>query len=302
MASSTSYSVPTYKEIIESAYADFGVSSANKIPFNMLRMWINRAQEYLCNRMAIPGRRDLRLIQAQEFYSFADTTNYDGAGTVSSVGTAVTGVSTTFLNTFVPGSSIIAIGAIRKIASVTSDTALVLETAFDSDLAAGTTYKVNGLATEITSEVNDIYYIDRIESNYRRKVMVKNMQFLLDLRRRDGVGIYSSYDTPYVAALDRTLAGRKSLAVYPVPDVDKTITMYCILKIKPRLHTADTIDTRISLEEDYESAIRNSLLFQICRYLKMNKEAADYMRLLEQDIVTLRASIPCKYELEMEYF
>jgi phage tail sheath protein FI len=61
-------------------------------------------------------------------------------GTVSSTGTALTGTGTSFLSRLVPGSIIknIATGEERKIVSISSNTAAVVDAAFSSDLSGAT--------------------------------------------------------------------------------------------------------------------------------------------------------------------
>lgn len=63
------------------------------------------------------------------------------AGTASSVGTAVTGTSTTFLADLRVGSKIVVGSQVRTVATITDDTTLTTDTAFDPALSGATILK-----------------------------------------------------------------------------------------------------------------------------------------------------------------
>jgi hypothetical protein len=64
-----------------------------------------------------------------------------GVGTISTSGTAVTGVGSTFTTDLAEGDLIIASGQVRAVSVVTSATAATLDAAFSANLAAGTAYR-----------------------------------------------------------------------------------------------------------------------------------------------------------------
>ena len=72
-------------------------------------------------------------------------TTLAGPGTISSSGTAVTGTSTNFLESFENGDTIISAGQTEIVATVTSDTSLTTITAFSPTLS-GATYTVAAAA------------------------------------------------------------------------------------------------------------------------------------------------------------
>ena len=84
-------------------------------------------------------------VEADQYYEKIDPIATAGAGTVSSAGTTVTGVGTSF-NTFLEAGHLIrAAGQVRTIQTVANGTSLTTETAFTSALPAGTTYEKVGV-------------------------------------------------------------------------------------------------------------------------------------------------------------
>lgn len=61
-------------------------------------------------------------------------------GTIASVGTTVTGTGTNFTTAFAVGDQIVVNGEVKTISSITSNTELIINTAFTSDLPSGTAY------------------------------------------------------------------------------------------------------------------------------------------------------------------
>jgi len=90
-------------------------------------------------------------IEADQYYEKIDPTSASGAGTVSSAGTTVTGVGTSF-NTFLEAGHLIrAGGQARTIQTVTNATTLTTETAFSPAIVAGTTYEKVGVKQTLSA-------------------------------------------------------------------------------------------------------------------------------------------------------
>ena len=77
------------------------------------------------------------------FESSLDVTRSEITGTISSVGTTVTGTGTNFFTSLSEGEYIWAAGQSKRIATINSDTEMTLTSAFSSDLPAGTAFGVN---------------------------------------------------------------------------------------------------------------------------------------------------------------
>ena len=78
----------------------------------------------------------------------ADAPNYtQGIGTVSTSGTAVTGVGTSFLTNLALGNMINVGGQVRVITVIDSDTSLTVGNAFSPNLPAGTLYSYSADTT-----------------------------------------------------------------------------------------------------------------------------------------------------------
>ena len=230
----------TYTTLIDSILLEANDSRVNQInKETILKRWVNEAQAKICDLIPVYDMVGIRYIGLQEDYYFGDTTGI-GSGQLTSLGTAVTGINTTFLETVKQG-SILTVGTQSAIVdSVTDDTDLVLVAAFGTDITSASNYTYIGAASEIPTEVIEIQFSDRLEGCFLRRVLNKNMEWLLDLRRRDGVKPYTNFDRPYVSAIQNK-NGVKSMKVYPTAEIDKTATLYGRIKVMPRLHSSDTL-------------------------------------------------------------
>ena len=255
---STRYSTVTYKEILDQVLSDLRDPRLTNLPTKVVVRHINEAQEQICKWMGIEYQQDLRLITGQTDYYFADSTGITGTGTLSSVGTAITGVGTSFLSQFVAGSKLHISGQTVIVKSVTSDLACVSETALSPAMPAGTPFTFDGKASEITTEMRSIKDTERLEGSYVRSMDITGRGQMVKLKVIEGFPVSTSYDTPSDLTIGRKVGGRY-VQFHPPPEASKTITVYGYLVVNPFLHKDDALTDNISLGQEWTKAIRHYL-------------------------------------------
>lgn len=189
-------------------------------------------------------------------------------------GSSFTISSTKFTREVTVGSSIISDSVTRVVASITNPYQLVVSVPYTSDQSAQA-FTVDTAVSEIPTKFYNIYYIDRLESDLHREVLVKDLDWLLGLQRRDlSFNDYTNWYTPYVAAQGRDATGR-FLRFYPDPDANKDVTIHGYVRINPRNYSSTALSANIPLGVEFEPAIREYVKFKVYEFLKMPAERAD---------------------------
>ena len=172
----TTYGFSSFAEIWDSILADLGEDDRlSGETLDKVKQWILEACERLTQRIPISRERELLLVQDQEDYRFADSTEPRtgtgtvgvadlaitgvtgvGTGTISTDNTAtdeglkVTGVGTAFKTELAIGEAIIVGTEIKEILSIESNTILYVDAAFDASLSADAfTYSTTKFTREL---------------------------------------------------------------------------------------------------------------------------------------------------------
>ncbi len=162
----TTFAKPTYNSIIDDVLQDTNDERLRLLTPEQIQVWIIKAQQRICQLVPCRDQRELRLIQDQVDYEFADSTGLSGTGTISTTGTAVTGVSTDFDDEIIVGSQITAQSQNRSVTVARPDgtgTVTVSGTAvtgvgtlFTTELAANEQITVNGAQLTIASITDNL--------------------------------------------------------------------------------------------------------------------------------------------------
>ena len=297
----TRYSTVTYKEILDQVLSDLRDPRLTNLPTKVVVRHINDAQEQICKWMGIEYQQDLRLITGQTDYYFADSTGITGTGTLSSVGTAITGVGTSFLSQFVAGSKLHISGQTVIVKSVTSDTACVSETALSPAMPASTPFTFDGRASEITTEMRSIKDAERLEGSYVRSTDITGRSQMVKLKVIEGFPVSTNYDTPSDLTIGRKVGGRY-VAFHPPPDSDKTITVYGYLVINPFLHKDDALTDNIILGQEWAATIRHYLAAMLKgSFLADEKGKAQSLNQFGPDARQTHRSMASKTVISIDY-
>jgi len=157
----TTFAKATYNQIIDDVTFDINDERVHLIPPEQMQLWIIKAQQQICKLVIVRDTSELRLIEDQIDYEFADSTVLTGAGTISTTGTALTGVSTDFDDQIIVGSRLTAQSQDRTVTvarpngtgTITaSGTAVTgVDTLFTTELAVNEQITVNGETHIITA-------------------------------------------------------------------------------------------------------------------------------------------------------
>jgi hypothetical protein len=294
------YVYPTYKNVIDRALSDTKNERLASLPSGKSIEFINEAQSYVCDRAQILGVQDVRLITGQEEYDFGYTQSVTGTGTISSVARNVTGVGTVFLTQLTAG-SIIRFGLLlRRVASITSDTALVLDQAFITDMAPGSGLIYDRKASEISVDISNIYDAEGEENGIKRPIVVGDIGHLISLRQKEAYDVRTADEKPYVLA-EHGVGQMRKMKVYPLAEADKTITVYGIMKYQPRAHNGEDINSSLQLSENYERMVRYYYLYTAFESFKMGDDAKKYLMFFEKFIGEVRNHVKRKPYFKMVY-
>lgn len=150
----------TYEDILDNVISEIhDPKLAVHAEISLIKSWALDAAQLLCNRLRVRETRELLLIQDQEDYLFQDNTvpvtgtgtitttgisvagdTASGTGTISSLGTTVTGVATVFITELTVGQAIIVGTEVKEIMEIHSNTKIIVQTSFTTDIAAGTAF------------------------------------------------------------------------------------------------------------------------------------------------------------------
>lgn len=214
---------------------------------------------------------------------------------------AFTYSTTLFTRELVEGSTVIINSETKIIDTITDPYNAVVTTPFAAD-AAAQTFTVDTVVTEIPTDFEKIYKIDREESGERIPVQVWSMEDLLKRRQSDGLlAAYSNLAIPFCAAMWTDGTGR-FLRVYPAPDNHKQVTIYAWLKIKPKNHLADLFTANIPLSSDYDQLVKEYVKWKTYDGpLKDRKTGLEcrisFQHMIDEEI----ASLPATRRIQVEY-
>jgi hypothetical protein len=185
--------------------------------------------------------------------------------------------------------------------SITNPYQLVLNQGFNGTVATQT-FTIDTATTQVPTRFDNIYWIDRIETTFRRKVEIVALDNITDQEEQDEGQAYTNYNTPKKAALWVDGQGRKYLRVYPKPEADKSITLYGFVKIKPRFYTNVALTSTVPLTEDFEPMIGawvKAMIYKV--YKRDDAEFKFYDEIFEQGIQNYNRALPATQRTEVVY-
>jgi hypothetical protein len=301
MAEVTFLARSTYADLIDSCI--FDVNEKEKLmplPKEELMRWILEGEKDLCEKLPVSESFDLRLIAGKEDYLFADTSGIRGTGTITATGADIVGTGTKALSEVVAGSKISVGGQPKRVTKVTDDTHFTIESSF-SLVVTNQIFYITPRATEISSEVLSIFYADMMDADRRVEIEVRDINYMLRLRTKEGVP-----NLNYTMRIPTVIGpyvnhGKQYLKVYPTPSVDKTITIYAYIRIKPNAHKGDVVTDSNPLDEMFDQAITSYLKTQIYSFLKDKDNERKYTSLYDREVKALQISLPNDSRIDMRY-
>lgn len=158
----------------------------------------------------------------------------------------------------------------------------------------------------IPKNINRINHIDRLEGNFRRTIKPMSLFDLLELRRLDGVGIYTNFDTPYAWA-EFWRDGTRFLKFYPVSDAVKDIDLHGTKRHDPHDFNEEELTTPIQLPEIYDEAIKHFVKSQMFEWLRKEDDTKYRLRrdeefaFFREELQQLRKNMPIYSSINVSY-
>jgi len=152
----------------------------------------------------------------------------------------------------------------------------------------------------LPKNIKRIYYADRLESGLRLEIKVVSLDYLLNLRKNEGFSIRTNLSRPYCLA-EFSKDGTRFIKVYPTADQRKDITLYVILRHNPRDHNDEDLSQTIQLPEFYDEAVKYYTEFLVLDWIGEEQAKIEKLQLFENEIKTLRGTIPAAMRVMVGY-
>lgn len=176
--------------------------------------------------------------------------------------------------------SVVTIGAnTGTVLTITDPYQVVFENFFAATNVAQA-FTISRKVTEIPTKIHRVDSISRVENNFTRIVQLVTIEKLRSMQQADGSGSgYSNLYKPAVAAPHVNASGRRVLVFYPAPEIDKDVTLYGLIRIRPEFYATATvvITSNIPLDGRFDGAIREFVKMRAYSWLK-NREREKYQR------------------------
>lgn len=225
----------------------------------------------------------------------------DGSFDADLSGSAFSYSTTKFTKEINEGSTLVINSVSCVVDSITDGYNLTLVEPFASTLS-NQAFTIDTAVYEIPSKFHEITQFERIEDSIPRCVKIVNYETLLHQSKMDaGVGLYSGYDIPSLAAMWRDASGRNYLRIYPSITSDKQMTIYGYVQINPRFYMNDALTANIPLSQEYEPLIRSYVKHLVHKRNKKYDEANYCYAEFENGVRENISNVPSYPKIQMTY-